>query len=205
MVVVVGAKLEDAQQLDQPGAVVVGVGGAKHLALVALVGLGACLVLVDEVGQALHAAGDRVDHVLDLPAGARERDLGDAVQHRVLVAHALELLDDLLGDLAVSVGVDLVHRRVQEFHDRVGDLALAQMQQRGEQDQADRLVVAGEVAGRLDRGPRPPRGDDVRGDPVKQPRWQADMADRVQLADLGQHRRQAHTRTTRPRRVVVGL
>jgi len=119
----------------------------------------------------LHAAGDGVDHVLDLLVGVREGDLGDAVQHRVLVAHALVLLDDLLGDLLVRVGVDLVHRRVQQLHERVGDLPLTQVQQRGEQDQADRLVVAGEVAGRLDRGARPPRRDDVRRDPVKQPRW----------------------------------
>jgi len=117
------------------------------------------------------AAARLVDHVLDLLVGARERDLGDAVQHRVLVAHAFVLLDYLLGDLLVGVGVDLVHRRVQQLHERVGDFPLTQVQQRGEQDQADRLVVAGEVAGRLDRGPRPPRRDDVRRDPVKQPRW----------------------------------
>lgn len=58
VIVVVGAELENLEQLDQSAAVVVGVGGAKHLALVALVGLGARFVLVDEVGQAPHAAGD---------------------------------------------------------------------------------------------------------------------------------------------------
>ena len=119
---------------------------------------GARLVLVDEIGQALHAADDRVDHGLDLLLGAAQRDLGDPVQHRVLVADPLELLDELVGDLLLGPGVDLVDGLVEQLDERVGDLTLAQMQERGEQDEADGLVVAREMT----RATRPRRGPATR-------------------------------------------
>lgn len=49
-----------------------------------------------------------------------------------------------------------------------------------------------QVGGRLDRGPRPPPGHHLRRGIGEQAGRQADRADRGQLADLRQHRLQAH-------------
>lgn len=165
-------------------------------------------MLVDEIGQALHATDDGVDHRLDLLLGAAQRYLGDAVQHRVLVAHALELLDELVGDLLLGPGVDLVDRLVEQLDERVGDLTLAQMKERREQNEADRLVMAREMTGRLDRGTGPPRRDDVRGDPGEHVRRKVDLADDLELSHLREHRRETHVaraRLDRAQRVLLGL
>jgi hypothetical protein len=159
-------------------------------------------------GQALHAADDRVDHGLDLLLGAAQRHLGDPVQHRVLVPDPLELLDELVGDLLLRARVDLMHGLVEQLDERVGDLALAQMQQRGQQDQPHRLIVAGEMAGRLDRSPCTPCGDDVRGDPREQVGRQVDLADDLELSHFRDHRRETHVPRARldcAQRVLTGL
>jgi hypothetical protein len=125
-----------------------------------------------------------------------------------LLRTPLELLDQLVGDLLLGPAVDLVNGLVEQLHERVGDLALAQMQQRGEQHQPNRLIVASEMTGRLDRGPRPPRGDDVRGDPGEQVARQVDMANRLELAHLREHGREtdvARARLDRAQRVLVRL
>jgi hypothetical protein len=130
------------------------------------------------------------------------------VQHRVLVADALELLDELVGDLLLGPGVDLVNRLVEQLDEGVGDLTLAQMQQRGKQNETDGLFVAREMTRRLDRGACPPRSNDVRGDPGEQVRWQVDLADDLELSQLREHRRETHVpraRLDRAQRVVVGL
>ena len=82
------------------------------------------------------------------------------------------------------------------------------MQQRGQQDQAHRLIVAREMTGRLNRGPGPPRGDDVRGDPREQVRRQVDLADDPELSHFREHRRETHVpraRLDRAQRILVGL
>jgi hypothetical protein len=61
---VVGAELENLQQLDQPGSVVVGVGGLEHPPLVPLVGT-AGPVLAYQLGQTGLTAHHRVDNVAD--------------------------------------------------------------------------------------------------------------------------------------------
>jgi hypothetical protein len=165
-------------------------------------------VLVNEIGQASTAADGRVDHRLDLLLGATQRHLGDPVQHRVLVPHPLELLDELVGDLLLRARVDLMHGLVEQLDEGVGDLALAQMQQRGRQDQPNRLIVAGEMAGRLDRSPCTPCGGDVRGDSGEQVGGQVDLADDLELSHLRDHDRETHVpraRLDRAQRVLTGL
>ena len=61
--------------------------------------------------------------------------------------------------------------------------------------QPARMVA--QVRRRLHRGPRPPAGHHLRRDVGEQTRRQPDRADRAQLADLGQHRLQAHVARNR--------
>jgi len=52
--------------------------------------------------------------------------------------------------------------------------------------------MVAQVRRRLHRGAGPPGGDHLRRDPGEQPVWQPGRTGRVQLADLGEHRFQAH-------------
>jgi hypothetical protein len=69
---------------------------------------------------------------------------------RLLVAHRLVLLRQGVVDLLLLPGIDLVDRGVEPPDQGAGDLPLPLVEQRGQQDERDRLVVAFEVAGRFD-------------------------------------------------------
>jgi hypothetical protein len=94
-----------------------------------------------------------------------------------------------------SARADPVHRGDQQVDQAVGHLPLTFPQQRRQQGHRRLRGLpqpAAQVRRRLHRGPRPPPGHHLRRDVGEQPRRQADRPDRLQLADLGQHRVQAH-------------
>ncbi|WP_226358896.1 hypothetical protein [Pseudonocardia sp. ICBG601] len=90
--------------------------------------------------------------------------LGDPEQQVLLAGDPLELLDQLLGHPDLGAGVDPVHGGDQQLDQRVGDLPFPAVQQRRQQGQRHLRRVSAQVAGRLDRRPRPPGGDHLRGD-----------------------------------------
>ncbi|WP_239149412.1 hypothetical protein [Streptomyces sp. SID12501] len=134
VLVVGGAEVEHAEELHQPAAVVVGVGGLEHLPL----GAGELgvrrLHLRNEVLQRLLSAGRREDHGADRAVGGAERGGGDLSEESGLAADLGELGDERLGHLLLRPRVDAVHGGVQQLHEGVGDLPLTLEQQRGEQD-----------------------------------------------------------------------
>ena len=168
VIIVVRPELQRLQQLDQPGAVVAGVGGGEDSPLVGGVAAGAGLVFGQQVGDARLAAQYRVDDLGDPVLRAFQRHLRDPAQQRVCVADLPVPRDERLGDLLLRPGVDLVDGRVEQLDQGVGDFAFTLVEQRGQQHQADRLVVAAQMGWRFHRGPRPPGGHDLRADPSEQ-------------------------------------
>jgi len=156
---VVAAELQGAQQFDQPGPVVVGVGGAEHAALVAAVGALSSFVLMEQVGQSVGAAEHWVDHLAYGFVGRTQGGFGDLSEQGGGVAEVLVMTDESLGDGLVCVGVDLVNDGVEQLHQGVGDLPLALMSQRREEHQSCRWLVGAQVARRGDRGACPPCRD----------------------------------------------
>ena len=84
----------------------------------------------------------------------------------------LNALISSLGDLLLRPRADPVHRGDQQLHQRVGDLPLPLVQQRGQQRHPQRQRVRAQMGRRLHRGPRPPAGHDLRRDVGEQTRWQ---------------------------------
>ena len=186
-----GTELQHLEQLDQPAPVVPGVGGPQRGLHGAPVGGSGGLVLGDQVAQRL-LARHRVDHGADGVVRAGDRGLGEPEQQRLLPGDLAELADQFLGDLPLGPGADPVHGRDQQVRQGVGDLPLPLVHQRGQQGQHQRLRVAAQVGRGLHRGAGPPGGDHLRRDAGEHAVRQAHRADRVQLADLGEHGFQAH-------------
>ena len=156
------AELEDVEQPDQAAAVVVGVGRLQRRLHRAPVQRPAGLELVHELAQRLLTARDRRKH--DAADGAVrrcQRRLGDAEEDVLLAVHALERVDELLGDLLLRARPDPMHGRDQQVHERVGDLSLALAQQRRHQRKAQRLGMRPQMRRRLDGRPGAPADDDV--------------------------------------------
>jgi hypothetical protein len=66
------------------------------------------------------------------------RGLGDAEQQILVAGNPLELLDLLVGDPKLGVGIDPVDRRAQQLDQRVGDLPTPAEKQRRQQCQLHR-------------------------------------------------------------------
>ncbi|WP_331764226.1 hypothetical protein OH786_38600 (plasmid) [Streptomyces atratus] len=148
---------------------------------------------VRQLPQRRLAPGHRREHDLtDRPLRGAQRRLGELEEDVLLARHLLERVDELLGDLLLRPRPDPVHRGDQQLHQRVGDLPLPLMQQRGQQRHPQRHRVRPQVGRRLHSGPRPPSGHDLRRDVDEQIPWQADRPHRQELVDLGEHRLQAH-------------
>jgi len=186
-----GAELKDLEQPDQPAPVVPGVGGTQRGLHGAPVGRAGGFVLGDQVAQRL-LARHRVHHGAHGVVGAGDRGLGEAEQQRLLPSDLAEFADQFLGDLPLGAGADAVHGRDQQVRQGVGDLPLSLVHQRGQQGQHQRPGMVAQVRRGFHRGAGPPGGDHPRRDIGKQDVRQLYGAHRVQLADLGEHRLQAH-------------
>jgi hypothetical protein len=126
---VVRPELEHVAELDQAAPVVVGVRGLQRGLHGASVHRTLRLELVDELPQGLLAVGDRrVDHLLHRVVRPVERGLGDGEQQVLLTGHALERVDQFLGDFPVGTGADPMHRGDQQLHQGVGDLPQPRVQ-----------------------------------------------------------------------------
>jgi hypothetical protein len=85
-----------------------------------------------------------------------------------------------------------VHGRDQQVRQGVGDFPLPFVDERGQQGQHQRPGMVAEVRRRFHCGAGPPGGDHPRRDAGEQAVRQSGSANRIQLADLGQHGLQAH-------------
>jgi len=139
---VVAAELEDLQQGDQAAAVVTGVGGPQRGLHRAPVQRPLRLVLVHQLAQRLLAAGHRrEDHLADRVVGLRESGFGDREQNVLLARHPPERVDQLVVHPALGPSPDAMDGRDQQIDQRVGDLPLPLMHQRGEQRDRQRFGV----------------------------------------------------------------
>ncbi|MGN9846677.1 hypothetical protein ACTMTI_52115 [Nonomuraea sp. H19] len=104
------------------------------------------LELVDQVLQRLLAAGNsREDDRADRIVGMAEGGVGDLEQDVLLPSHPLERIDQLLGHLAVGPRLDPMHGGDQQLHERVGDLPLAFVDQRRQQQDRELARVGAHV------------------------------------------------------------
>ena len=190
---VMRAELKRVDQLDQPGAVVVGVRGFEHPLLVLAERAALRLVLGQQVHQRALPASGREYHLPDHAVGVAHRRLGDLEQDVLLARHPFQVGDELAHHAPFGAGVDLVHRGDEQIHQGVGDLPAPAVQQRRQQRQLDLLrMVLPQVTRELHGRTVPPAGHHLRRDAGEHPRRQADRPDRGQLGDLLAHRSQAH-------------
>lgn len=190
--VVAGAELQHVQQLDQPAPVVVGIRRLQRRLHRAPVDRTAGLELVHQLPQRLLTAGHRrVDDLTDRALRLADRRLGELEEDFLLARHLLERVDQLLGDLLLSPRPDPVNRGDQQLHQRVRDLPLTLVQQRGQQRHPQRQRVRAQMGRGLHCGSCPPSGHHLRRDVREQVRRQPDRANRKQLVDLREHRLQA--------------
>jgi len=188
----IAAELEDVEQPDQAAPVMVGVGRLQRRLDSAAVQRPGRLELMHELAQRLLTATDGREHnAADGAIGRGQRRLGDPEEDVLLTADALEGVDELLDDLALCARTDPVDRRDEQVHERVGDLALAFVQQRGHERQTQRDRTRAQMRRGLDRRPGAPAGDDVRRDVSEHTGTDANGPDGEELVDLGQHRVQA--------------
>ena len=186
-----GLELQCLQQPDQPAPVVPGVGGPQRGLHGAPVRRARGLVLGDQVAQRL-LARHRVDHGADGVVRASDRGLGQPEQQRLLPGDLAELADQFLGDFPLGAGADPVHGRDQQVRQGIGDLPPPLVHQRSQQGQHQRPGMVAQVRRGFHRGAGPPGGDHLRRNAGEHAVRQACRTHRVQLADLGEHRLQAH-------------
>ncbi|WP_162795617.1 hypothetical protein [Nonomuraea lactucae] len=104
------------------------------------------------VQQSHQAAADLADRIVGLAEGG----VSDLEQNVLLSGHPLERVDELLGHLAVGPRLDPMHGGDQQFHERVGDLPLALVDQRRQQQDRQLARVRSHVGGCLHRGASTP-------------------------------------------------
>jgi hypothetical protein len=197
---VVRPELQRLQDLDQPGPVVVGVGGLEAPLPGLPVGRPLRLELAHQVQQHLQPAGRGVHDLLDdavRPLGRRRGDL----EQDVLLARNLpgDLGDELVPRPGLGSGVDPVHRGDQQLDQAVGDLPLPAVQVGRHQRPAAVVgVVIAQVTRCLYRHPGPPPGHDLRRHVGEQARRESHGPYPVELAPLGLARVQADVARVRP-------
>ena len=120
---VVAAELQHVQQFDQPGPVVVRVRRLQRSLHRALIRRARRLEFGHQVPQHL-LRRDGNTGVPDQPVPGIYGRLSHAEQQVLLAGDPPKLLDQLLGHLHLDTGVDPMHRRDQQPHQRVGDLPL---------------------------------------------------------------------------------
>jgi hypothetical protein len=148
---------------------------------------------VHQLAQRLLAAAHRREHHgADFAIGLGQGRLGDLEEDVLLARDPLEGVDQLVGHLLLGAGTDPVDRGDQQVDQRVGHLPLALHQQGRQQGEPRLRAAAAQMRRGFHRSLLPPTGQYLRCHIGEQARRQPDRPDRGQLADLAQHRLQAH-------------